>query len=212
MKMKSVVAVLSLLMLFAALPLLAQDSGGRKKQLTVWASKVEVDETDFEDDFATDYDSDTSFGVSANMYFTPHFSAEVSVFSLRSQAQLLLDGGAPLDLGHADLTPVTLGAQFHVLGNSRFDPYIGAGAAYVIADDFHSADLESVGLGSIEIDNKASYYLNAGVAIEIVRGLGIALDARKIHFDTTSRSTVTGVEQDLDLSPLVISGGLRFRF
>jgi outer membrane protein len=212
--MKTKLFVLALILV--AVPLFAQDATdpGRdhKHQLTVYASKVDFDDTDFGTDFTTDFENDPSFGASLNCFFTPHFAAEVSAFSLRSKASLLVGGTAALDLGKLDLTPISLGAQFHILGDRRFDPYIGAGVSYIIANDFHSADLEAVNLGTIELDSKASYYLNAGVAVEIIHGLGLVVDARKFNYETSSRSSVTGVEQDLDLSPLVLSGGLRFRF
>lgn len=210
--MKRIATALALVLLFAGVPLFAQDEGGRTKHFTVWASQAEVDETEFPDLFATDFESVFSYGASASMFFTPHFAGEVSVFSLRSDAALLLDGGAPLDLGKLELMPVMVGAQYHILGQSRFDPYIGAGGAYVMAENLFSADLESVSLGTLELENKLTYYLNAGIGIQLTRGLAIVADGRYIAYETASESTVTGVSQDLELNPMVLSAGLRLRF
>lgn len=210
--MKRFVAPIALFLLFAGVPLLAQDEGGRTKHLTVWASQAEFDTTELNDGFGTDFDSKFSYGASATMFCTPHFAAEVAVFSLRSDAALMLDGGTPLDLGKLELVPITFGAQFHILGQSRFDPYIGAGGAYVMADDLFSADLESVGIGAIQLENKLTYYLNAGLGVQITRGLAIVADGRYLAYETGSRSSSTGVNEDLELNPMILSAGLRLRF
>lgn len=210
--MKRIAVPLALLLLVAGVPLLAQDDAGRAKSLTVWASQADVDTTELPDGFGTDFESQFSYGASANMFFTRHIAAEVSVFSLRSSADLRLDDQVSLNLGKLELMPVMVGAQFHILGQSRFDPYIGAGGAYVMANDLFSADLETVGLGAIRLEDKVTYYLNAGLGVQLTSGLAIVADGRYIAYETGSESTVTGVNQDLELNPLILSAGLRLRF
>ncbi|HEX6095684.1 MAG TPA: OmpW family outer membrane protein [Thermoanaerobaculia bacterium] len=199
---------LLVVLLFVSAPLFAQD---RNIHLTIWASQVDMEgDTDL-GDFEADFDEGNALGVSANYGINRWFSVEGSVFGIRSDATLGFED-ASLDLGSVDLVPFTLGAQVHLLGDSRFDPYIGAGAAYVVADDLSSSDLDTLGLGRIELENQATYYLNAGVGIRIAGGFGITVDGRQIQYEPSSRSTTTGVEQDLDLSPRLLSVGLRLRF
>lgn len=200
--------VFACLIALVAVPLLAQ---GHDRTLTAWVSRVELESTQFDDDFETDFDSGLGYGISANYFLTNHFSAELSLFTLRSDAELSLANEVALDLGRAELVPLSLGAQFHPL-KSRFDPYVGGGAAYVMADELFSADLEAVGLGPIELEDKVTWYANAGVGFQITQGLGLAIDARYFAYETKSTSGVTGVSQDLKLSPLVLSAGLRLRF
>jgi outer membrane protein W len=199
---------LLVVLLFVSAPLFAQD---RNIHLTIWASQVDMEgDTDL-GDFEADFDEGNALGVSANYGINRWFSVEGSVFGIRSDATLGFED-ATLDLGSVDLVPFTLGAQVHLLGDSRFDPYIGAGAAYVVADDLSSSDLDTLGLGRIELENQATYYLNAGVGIRIAGGFGITVDGRQIQYEPSSRSTTTGVEQDLELSPRLLSVGLRLRF
>ena len=40
----------------------------------------------------------------------------------------------------------------------------------------------------------------------------VLAEARQIQYEPSTRSTVTGIEQDFDLTPRVYSLGLRFRF
>jgi outer membrane protein W len=205
--MKKVVIILSLLL---CVPLFAQD---RNVTLTVYASQVDMEgETEFEDGFEADFDDGKAFGASASFPINRWFAIEGAVFAIRSDMTLNFEDAA-LDLGSVDLVPFTAGAQVHFLGSeSRFDPYVGAGGAYVVADDLNSADLTTLGLGRIELDDEVTYYVNAGVGIRIAGGFGIAIDGRQIQYEPSSRSTVTGVEQDLDLSPRLLSVGLRLRF
>jgi outer membrane protein len=201
---------LFMLLLFVSVPLFAQE---RDKSLTIWVSQVDmqgdarVGDTAFEFDF----EESNALGASANVAINRWFSVEGSVFGIRSDAVLTFEG-AELDLGSVDLVPFTLGGQVHFLGESRFDPYIGAGAAYIVADDLNSSDLDTLGLGRIELDNDVTYYYGAGLGIRIAGGFGLTIDGRQIQYEPSSRSTVTGVEQNLELSPRLLSVGLRLRF
>ena len=205
-------AIVAALLLFAGAPLMAQD---RNVQLTVWYSQTDIQgENDFDGTgFQTDFEEGTGYGLSVNWFVNPHFSVEGSAFALRSDATLVFDDGTLVaDLGKLNLTAFTAGAQFHVLGQRRIDPYVGAGGAYVLNDDFFTPDLEAGGVGRIELESEFAYYLNAGLGFQITEGFGFVIDARYIPYETSSRSAVTGVEQELEISPRIYSAGLRLRF
>ena len=203
-------AMVALLLLFAAAPLAAQE---RNIQLTVFVSQTEMQgENEFEGGFETHFEDGEALGAAVNWSRWSHLSLEGAVFGLRSEADLQLGGTPVVDLGKLNLTVFTAGAQFHALGRSRFDPYAGAGVAFVIGDEFFTPDLNNAGLGRIEMDNEVTYYVNVGLGFQITDGFGVVLDARYIPYETASRSSVTGVEQDLDISPRILSAGFRLRF
>ena len=207
MKLKVVV---TLLLVFAALPLAAQD---RNIQLSVLVGRAQMQgDNDFGDGFTTDFDDGTAYGASANMFFGRYLSVEAAVFTVRTESTLVFEDAAILNLGNMNITPISLGAQFHILGKSRFDPYVGAGVAYVLGDDLLTQDTEAAGIGRIEVEGGAGYYINAGIGVQISEGFGVVLDARQIQYEPGSRSSVTGVEQDLELTPRILSAGLRLRF
>ena len=203
-------ATVALLLLFAGAPLIAQD---RNVHITVFVSQAEFQgENEFEDGFETEFDDGSALGVAGNWFFNPYVSIEGAGFGIRSDARLLFQGAPAVDLGKLNLTAFTAGAQFHVLGQRRIDPYVGAGAAYVISDDFFTPDLEAGGVGRIELENAFTYYVNAGVGFQITEGFGLVLDARYLPYETSSRSAVTDVEQDIEIAPRIYSAGLRLRF
>lgn len=212
-------ATVALLLLFTGLPLIAQEQDSvapaqeHNRRMTVWVGQAEIQgENDFDSGFTTDFEDGLSYGLSANCFLNSHFSVEGSVFAIRSESQLLLEGAPTVDLGNLKMTAFTAGVQFHLLGNRRIDPYIGAGGAYVINGNFSSVDLAAGGVGRIDLDDTFGYYLNAGIAFDITSQLGLVLDARELRNEPGSRSSVTGVEEDLELSPRIYSAGVRFRF
>jgi outer membrane protein len=207
MKSAATIALLALL----AVPLAAQD---RNIQITVFASQTDTQgENDFGGSgFETDFDEGEGLGGSINWFVNPYVSIEGAAFGLRSDASLVFEDDAVFDLGKLNLTVFSAGAAFHVLGKRRIDPYIGAGGAYIINDDFLTTDLEAGGVGRIELENEFGYYVNAGLGLQISEGFGVVVDARYIPYETESRSAVTGVEQELEISPRIYSVGLRLRF
>ena len=208
--MKSMLKFVALAVFLIATPLLAQD---RDMQITPWVSQVDLQgENEFEDGLTSEFEDGTGMGLSFNKFLSPFFSVEGSVFSLRNEARLVVDNQNSIGLGRVKLTPITLGVQFHPLRQSRIDPYIGAGGAYVLTNNLSSSDLSAGGVGPIELEDAPTYYLNAGLGVQILGGLGIVVDGRYMPVETKSRSEVTGVEQDLEFSPRVLSLGLRLRF
>ena len=208
--MKSLAIAIALIFVVSAAPLSAQD---RSLEIAVWGSSVQMQGSNsFEDGFETELESGTGLGLTTGIFVTNRLSVEAGVFVLSSDAALDFDGVDQLSLGSIDLVPITLGAQFHFLGQSRFDPSIGGGVAYVMAEDLESADLTGVGLGAIELDDEVTLYVNGGLGFQFTPSIGVALDARYIPYKPVSASSVTGAEEDLDLSPLILSAGIRFRF
>ncbi|HET7706085.1 MAG TPA: OmpW family outer membrane protein [Thermoanaerobaculia bacterium] len=205
--MKTTIAVLLILL---AMPLAAQD---RDMTITAWASQVQMQGDNQFEGFSSEFEDGTGIGLSVNRFFGRMLSVEASVFSLRNEVTLRIDESAAfIDLGKVNLTPITIGGQLHLAGRSRFDPYVGAGAAYVLAGDLHSPDLEVGERGRLELDDKLTWYANAGIGVEIVRGFALVADGRYLAYETSSRSTVTGGEEDIDFTPLLLSLGLRFQF
>jgi outer membrane protein W len=195
-------------MLFTALPLCAQD---RKATISLFVSQVSMDGGDLDDAFETEFEDGTGFGIAGYVPFNRFLGVEGAIFSLRNESRLVFEGAAPFELGRADLVPITVGAQAHLTGGMRFDPYIGAGAAYVTASDLYSEDLDTVGIGRIDVESEFTYFLNAGVAFDFNEHFGIAVDGRYIPFEPSTQAA-GGDEVKLDLTPTILSAALRFRF
>lgn len=205
--MRSAATAFILLLLLAATPVVAQD---RPVDWTLWASMADIGSNEL-GEFTVENDDSFGFGLSANFFLSRRFSAELAVFALQSDADMTFDQ-FEFELGEVDIIPVTLGLQVHFAPESRWDPYLGAGGAWVSASDFESDDLDNLGIGAIEVDDEMTWFANAGLGYRFGEQVGLALDVRYIAYEPTTTSKVTGASEDLDLSPLMVSLGLRARF
>lgn len=194
--------------LFAALPLFAQD---RNMRITIFASQVSMDGGALDESFDTEFEDGNGFGLGASLPFNKWLGAEASIFALRNESRLVFEGAAQFELGRVDLVPIMVGVQAHLTGGKRFDPYVGAGGAYVQASDLYSEDLDTVGIGRINVDSEFTYYVNAGLGFDFTDRFGIAIDGRMIKYEPSTQAAA-GEEVELDLSPTIISAALRFRF
>ena len=175
-----------LLLLTIALPLAAQTEVG------VSIARARADSTDAS---GTTISFDRGRGFGASVSFA---SFELAAMSLRYDGALRLDGSSA-SLGSLRLMPITLTRQWH------FGPaYIGAGAAYVKAKNLSSSDLDATGIGTIDVESKACWVAGAGV----VYGRFFA-DAK--YLDYRPESNAAGNRVRLDLKPVVLSFGLRFK-
>jgi outer membrane protein W len=166
---------------------------------------------------ATDADGTTlsfrhgrGFGATVERRWSEHASIELGAMWLRSDGTLRLDAGSSASLGRLKLLPVTAVARWHFAPpGERVDPYAGAGAAYVKASDLSSNDLEALGIGRIDLESKACWVANAGVAVEVSSGLALAVDGKMINYRPNSGPSGSRVR--LELRPVVISAGIRWR-
>lgn len=176
----------ALLALVFALPLAAQTEVG------ISAARARANSTDTS---GTTLSFDRGRGFGASISFA---SFELSATSLRYDGALRLDGSS-VSLGSLRLVPIALTKQWH-FGSL----YLGGGAAYVKASNLSSADLDAAGIGTIVVESKVCALANAGVVYGRFFVDGKYLDYR-------TESSAAGNRVRLDLKPVVISFGLRFK-
>ncbi len=206
--MKSLKIALLLGML-AALPALAQ----APVDFSVFASWVDAQGDNLLDPgVETNFESGDGFGVAVNWYWGQRFSTELSASALSLDAGLDFDGQPTVDFGSVDLTPIIGTFQFHFARDSFIDPYVGVGAAYVLADDIASDDLDQLGIGTIEVDDEITYVLNAGLGVRFTGNFGLYLDGKYVPLEPATRAPGDEEDFDLEINPLIVSAGLRFRF
>lgn len=203
--MRMRLALAALLLVAVALPLAAQSN-----DLGLWVAAAQVGDTDAEG-VTIEFDDARGFGASLNHFWTDRFSTEIGATALRSD-----DGGLSIDrqrllrTGELKMIPITVAAQWHFNRHARFDPYVGAGVAYVLTDDLQSDDLDAVDIGTVEIDDGIGWVAEAGGTLAISNRFGVAFDAKYIRFRPDSGPPGDTVKLELD--PLVLSAGVRIRW
>ena len=187
-----------LLALLCALPLAAQTEVG------VHAGRADARATNA-DGTTLAFDRGRGFGASVEHVSSEHVSYELAATWLRYDGRARLDPSASADLGSLKLLPISATARWHFAPRGeRIDPYVGAGAAYVFAKDLASSDLDALGIGRIDVGSKACWLANAGVAIG-----RFVIDAKVL--DYRPQSSAAGNRVRLNLKPVVISAGVRWR-
>lgn len=129
-------------------------------------------------------------------------SLELAAMSLRYDGALRTEG-ASASTGSLRLVPISLTARRRV-GNF----YAGVGVAYVKASALSSGDLDSLGIGRVDVQSKVCWLANAGVIFPL-RSFSVIIDGR--YFDYRPESGPPDGRVRLNLKPLVLSAGLRFK-
>lgn len=128
-------------------------------------------------------------------------------------------GAVAADLGKVNLLPPTLTAQWHFNPDQTIDPYVGAGAAFVLGLDRKlTADATAAGLSTypIRIDRSAfGAVLQAGFDVNLQDKWLVNFDVKKIWVNTDVKLDLgagyTKID-NLDLNPLVVSIGIGKKF
>ena len=105
--------------------------------------------------------------------------------------------------------PMTLTGQYRPISTGPVQPWIGAGAAYMIV--FSTGD---AAFNDVEIDNDLAPAVEAGADIMVAPNWGFFVEAKRAWLKTESRGTFMGIPVvgDVGLGPWAASAGLTLRF
>lgn len=221
--------LLSAVMLLMAVPTFAQTRSVDISAFATWVDPqgdtltVDDDEGDFDVD--TNFDSDQGFGAAINVFWGNRISSEFAASVVEPEGSFNDEEGN-IGLGGLEMIPITATLQFHLAPNATFDPYIGAGVAYVLFDeadiDFDDAD-EEINVRAIDFDDDYGFVLNAGANVSF-GALGLYLDAKYVPVESSVSAVFAGDDGDdddddetadfgeVEVNPLMLSAGLSFRF
>ncbi|HXI11086.1 MAG TPA: OmpW family outer membrane protein [Thermoanaerobaculia bacterium] len=219
--MKRILLAIGLISVFATPVLVAQD---RSVDIIVYATRVDlsgdsvVNGTQSIDDLRVNFDSDLGYGAAVNVFFSNRISAEFAAAVVNPDVDVRTNTGPVQSgfIGDSQVIPLTATLQFHFAPQARFDPYIGAGAAYVLFDNVENGrSLGSADVRSIDLDDDVGLVLNGGLTIKFSRLFGLNLDAKYVPTKSSARAvfaTGPGQDSEIEVNPLMISAGLRLTF
>lgn len=201
--MKRILIVLSLLLL--PLTLAAQPSN----EFGIFISTSQFEDSEIQDDLGdldVEFDEDMGYGVLYNRFWTSGFSTEFAYQRLGADLTLSLEdiaeGTSELDL---DILSGT--AQLHFARGSIISPYLGGGVAYVSGE---AGALDEDEIGAADLENELEFLANAGLNLNIGQSFGLFLDGKYILYE--ARGEGDSDDEALDVNPLIISGGIKWRF
>ncbi|MEA2491051.1 MAG: outer membrane protein [Acidobacteriota bacterium] len=215
--MKRIVLVLALAVV-AAVPAFAQNH--RAFDLTGYASWVDTssegtfDLNDPNDPVGINFDPTLGYGVAANIFFGNHLSTEFAI--TRVENDVTFRRRAVNSSGDGvEMMPITGTLQWHFAPTATIDPYIGAGAAYVLIDDVdRPEELNNLDFESIDFDDDIGLVVNAGIGIRLGQRWGLTLDGKYVPLEAsaTARRTTGAQDTTFDINPIILSAGLSLRF
>lgn len=214
--MKSVRFLLPLLLLLAATPLLAAERTVDLAGWVVWADPNSEGTFDTSNDqIDVNFDGEMGYGASVNIFWGSRFSTEFAVSQIDLPIALT---SRPRAVGvqdtNANMIPVTGVLQWHLAPDAMLDPYIGAGAAYILFGNVTKGEAGNLALDDIDSDD-LGLVINAGLSIALNENLGINLDAKYVPVGSAARGVLNdanGTETDIEINPIIFSAGLAWRF
>ena len=169
-----------------------------------------------EDEIDVELGDEMGFGAAVNIFWGERISTELAVsqvdspFVLSPRARLINVSEAEVNM-----IPITAVLQFHFIPEGIIDPYIGAGAAYIVfGGDVRDDDAGNLALDDIEGDD-LGLVLNGGLSLRLGSNFAIVGDVKYVPTGSAARAVLNndeGTETDVEVSPIIVSAGLSLRF
>lgn len=205
--MKATRSLITVVLVLFPLSLFAQSS-----DLGLWISHSTFESTELSDEGETielDFDEDLGYGITWTQYWGNALALELGAQKLGGDLVARL-GDLSVDAGSVDLTALTGTLQFHLMRGNRFSPYVGAGAAYVMGEAEFGDDDDPFTEDSVDFENEITWLLNGGVTFNVNDRIAIGGDVKYIPYN--ARGEDDEEDEGVDIDPLIISAGVRFRF
>jgi outer membrane protein len=207
--------MIALLTVLAAAPLIAQ----RRIDLLIDAEGAR--RTGHNETFTPGVRFDPQFGtgggagVGLNFFISDRVSIEAKAAALESRLRVRIVGSdfiATSDLGRAQIFPISAVLQWHLSEHGTIRPYLGAGVAHVILRDVNHSVTSSA--SGIHFKDPTGLVVDGGLEVNLSKRFGIYGDARYIPVETKSTASFVGTSAavTMNVRPLIVSGGIAWRF
>lgn len=194
------------LSLFLLLPFTAY---AQNNELGFFISTSQFDDSEINeagDVFDVEFDEDMGYGLSYNRYWFGGFSTEFAYQQLGADLTVSFEDIAG-DAGDLDLDILSATAQLHFGRGSTFSPYIGGGVAYVSGE---AGAIDEAELESVDLENEVEFLVNAGLDLNFGRSFGLFVDGKYVMYE--ARGEGDSEDDAIDINPLIIAGGIKWRF
>lgn len=211
----------ALALVACASPLLAQQ--GRFDVLVTgqWVNRIGGDDSRQlapGETFRAEFETGSGLGFGLNYFFADQWSLEVKGAAFRSGLQLRGQGSDfsyVLDLGGANIFPVTALLQHHFKRRGSWEPYVGAGISYIIVQDVESDRLEQLGVERLEFGEQSGLVAAVGSSFWFADSWAVIGDLRYVPISSEAETRFVGTEptsSDFEVTPLIVSAGIRYSF
>lgn len=148
--------------------------------------------------------------IEAGYFFNPNVSVSLTV---GAPPTAKLNGTGPLAglrLGKVTYGPAVAAVQYHFTNfGPAFQPYVGSGINYTIVLKNGDGAVQN-----LKVKSPVGIVLQGGVTSRLNDRISLFVDAKQVFLNTTATGTVMGApaKADIRINPLIVTGGLMFRF
>lgn len=177
--------------------------------LGVFISTSQFEDGEIEDAgdiFDVEFDEDMGVGVLYNRFWTNSFSTEFAYQRLGADLTLSFQDVSE-QVGDLDLDVLSGTAQIHFARNSILSPYIGGGVAYISGE---AGSIDEDELEAADLESELDFLANAGINLGLGGSFVVFLDGKYIMYE--ARGEGDDEDDAIEINPLVISGGIKWRF
>lgn len=175
-----------------------------------------IDENSDLDDLDANFDSSEGFGAALGFHLSDNISLELAASVVEPEFILTTGGPVPVTARtELEMIPVTFTLQWHLNPDGMLDPYIGAGAAYILFDDADNFDSNDTNLESVDIEDDVGLVVNLGLNVNFSEMIGLYLDAKYVPVEAAADAVFLagdGTSTDIEINPIMFSAGLRLMF
>ncbi len=189
--------------------LLPLSATAQMNELGFFISTSQFEDGDIDDAgdiFDVEFDEDMGYGILYNRFWTNSFSTEFAYQRLGADLTVSFEDIAA-DAGDLDLDILSATAQIHFARGSMLSPYIGGGVAYISGE---AGAIDEDELEAVDLEDEIEFLANAGINVGLGRGLALFLDGKYILYE--ARGQGDSEDEALEINPLVVSGGIKWRF
>lgn len=192
-----------------AASLLPLTAAAQNNELGAFISTSQLENSEIEDAgdvFDIEFEEDMGVGLLYNRFWFGGFSTELAYQRLGANLELSFDEITET-VGEIDLDVLSATAQLHMARGAILSPYVGGGVAYVSGE---AGSIDEDEIERVDLENELEFLANAGINLNLGRSFGIFVDGKYILYEARGEGESDG--EALDVNPLIISGGLKFRF
>jgi outer membrane protein W len=165
--------------------------------------------------FDISFNGKLGYGAGVNVFFGKTLSLALDAVEVQPEARFGFPG-AVTNSGALKMIPITGVLQWHFIPSGFIDPYIGAGAAYVLFDNLRDfRDVGNLGVNQINFKDDVGFVANAGLGFNFSPHWGVTADAKYVPVKSSATAVfVTGPNQSqkVKINPVMFSGGLTLHF
>ena len=176
-------------------------------------------------DLELGFENGRTFALGFNHFWRDSLSTEFGVLGLTADPTLSLRSGpidANFDIADIRVSALTITGQWHFHRDARVSPYIGAGIA-LLSGEIEAALDDELGeftTTSADFEGAAGVLFNGGVNFRMNERWAFAIDVKAIPYSPEIEGEppigvpeeVVVLTDEIDLNPVIVGFGLRYRF